>query len=146
VISREEEALMMLKWLCVPLAILAAAPVFAQQTIPPPVVVRFHVVKGDQLVTTLTRDDFFLLEDGVPRKISEFWGGQTQAPKPPVELIFLLDSTIPYDRNDPRGPDSPVLDIAALGNMIAEAGAEHSRHGLRLPLRIEAFLPSHARS
>src|SRR5579872_1645563 len=91
---------------------LTALPLLSQQTAT--VLVRFHVVKDGAQVPGLTPDDFQLLEDGVPRDITFFSGGpptpggppstasRVGAPEPPVELIFLFDTTgQPWDHAHP---------------------------------------------
>jgi hypothetical protein len=110
----------MLKWLRSPLPLILAAQLRAQPA-PAPILVPFHVVKDNRSVTTLAKDDFILLEDGVAREITQFRGAET---RPPVELIFLLDTTTPATRGaNPDIPD-PFLNLRELAGLMADPGQE----------------------
>jgi hypothetical protein len=130
---------MALKWFCFLLTLILATPALSQpnlnpSAVPAPVLVRFHVELGDQLVTTLTKGDFILLEDGRLQSITAFWGAQPDSfsgvgpvrrPKPLVDMIFLLDSTAASGSvADPRGPVTELLGIGALERMVTDPHQE----------------------
>jgi hypothetical protein len=109
---------MPLRWLRSPILLFFATPFFPQQTTAP-LLIRFHVAQGNQSATTLTANDFVAIEDEKPLSITDFWNGET----PPVELIFLLDSSTPFDRFTQLRPD-PSLDVRELASMMARSPVE----------------------
>ncbi len=77
------------------LTLLAAAqaqelPVFRAET--SLATVRFHVIKQNKYVDTLTAQDIVLLEDGQPRKVTFFEGGRGSRQRAtPIEVTLLFD-------------------------------------------------------
>jgi hypothetical protein len=114
---------MLIRWLCSPLVLFLATPLFSQPS-PAPVVIHFHVMQGNHPVRNLTEDDFIVLEDGAPLNITNFWDGETARRNSPIELIFLLDSTIPLNRLTPIPTDNPLSNTNALAAMLHDPRQE----------------------
>lgn len=77
------------------------------------VLVPFHVVRDKQFVRTLTAADVILLEDGEPREISLFEGGQTFERTVSLEIVLLFNvGTYTGDRHllDPLVFRTSLLD------------------------------------
>jgi hypothetical protein len=74
-----------------------AVPLFAQDDLPvfrtetSLAVVRFHVIRDKRYVTNLLQTDVQLLEDGQPRRITLFEGGQSKPRATPVDVMVLFD-------------------------------------------------------
>ena len=85
------------------LALVGCARAFAQNTATDEVpvfradsrlaVVGLHVIANRQYVTGLKASDFELLEDGQPRRIVVFEGGQGGPRSLPVEIVLLFDNS-----------------------------------------------------
>jgi len=90
--------------------LVAALPLLAQQQEMPVFrsetalgLVHFHVVRKSHYVDNLKPEDVVLLEDGKPRPISLFEGGQTRRTVP-VELILLFDTSASVRHEDLLNP------------------------------------------
>jgi len=86
------------------------APVFRTET--RLALVRFHVVSKHFYVDNLKREDVVFLEDGAPRELSIFEGGQTRRTVP-VELMLLFDvsgSVMQEGLLDPLSYKTTLLD------------------------------------